>query len=56
MPSQLATVETALKPTEAEIDRACRIVAADIASEDSAVGLDGSMIDRPAIAYCQPQS
>ncbi len=47
-PDQIAPINTAFNPTEAELARAHRIVAAFAASPDAGVlTLDGEMIDRP---------
>ncbi|MBT0670141.1 CoA ester lyase [Novosphingobium profundi] len=48
-PMQIAPVEAALAPSEAEIEQARRIVAADRASAGAAVALDGAMVDRPIV-------
>lgn len=47
-PDQIAAINTAFTPTESELARARRIVAAFAASPDAGVlNLDGEMIDRP---------
>jgi citrate lyase subunit beta/citryl-CoA lyase len=48
-PAQLAPVIAALSPTEAQLEAARRIVAADEASGGQAVALDGQMVDKPVV-------
>lgn len=48
-PSQIAHVRSGFRPTEVEIVRAQRILAADAAAKGAAVALDGQMIDRPVV-------
>jgi len=48
-PRQLDAVESALQPTDAQLQRARRIVEADKDSGGAAVALDGAMIDRPIV-------
>ena len=48
-PNQVAVVHEALAPTEAEIDWARRVVAADAAAQGAAVQFDGRMIDLPVV-------
>ncbi|MCD2185297.1 HpcH/HpaI aldolase/citrate lyase family protein [Rhizobium sp. GN54] len=48
-PRQVAAVNCGFAPTEAEIDRARRIVAAVRAAKGGVVQLDGRMIDRPVV-------
>lgn len=48
-PSQVAVVHEALAPTEAEVEWARRVVAADDEAAGVAVQLDGRMVDRPVV-------
>jgi citrate lyase subunit beta/citryl-CoA lyase len=48
-PRQVAVVHEALAPTEAELDWARRVIAADEASGGAAVQLDGRMVDLPVV-------
>ena len=48
-PKQVAIVQSAFMPTEAEIHWAQRVIDADLASKGGAVKLDGKMIDRPVV-------
>lgn len=48
-PRQVATVHDAMTPSEAELDWARRVIAADAASAGSAVQLDGRMVDLPVV-------
>lgn len=46
-PAQVEPIHKGLRPSDSEIERAKRIIAADAASGGAAVALDGQMIDRP---------
>jgi citrate lyase subunit beta/citryl-CoA lyase len=48
-PRQVPVVHAAMAPSEAELDRARRVVAADEASGGAAVQLDGRMVDLPVV-------
>ena len=48
-PKQVAIVQSAFMPTEAEIHWAQRVIDADQGSKGGAVKLDGKMIDRPVV-------
>ena len=48
-PKQVAIVQSAFMPTEAEIHWAQRVIDADQASKGGAIKLDGKMIDRPVV-------
>lgn len=48
-PRQVAVVNDAFRPSEAEIEKARRIVQAAEASHGGAVAIDGRMVDRPVI-------
>lgn len=48
-PKQVAIVQSAFMPTEAEIHWAQRVIDADQTSKGGAVKLDGKMIDRPVV-------
>lgn len=48
-PRQVAPIHRALAPSEAELDWACRVVAADEAAGGAAVQLDGRMVDLPVV-------
>src|SRR5690606_31469313 len=54
-PRQLAVVADGFRPTEAELERARRIVAAAEASDGGAISLDGQMIDRPLVELARRQ-
>jgi citrate lyase subunit beta / citryl-CoA lyase len=48
-PNQVAAVHAAMAPSEAELDWARRVLAADAASGGAAVQLDGRMVDLPVV-------
>lgn len=48
-PRQVAPVRAALRPSEAEIDWASRVIAADSASGGAATQVDGRMVDVPVV-------
>ncbi|HQR54505.1 MAG TPA: CoA ester lyase [Burkholderiaceae bacterium] len=48
-PAQVAIVNAAFRPTEAEVAWAERVVAADAAAQGAAVAVDGRMVDRPVL-------
>jgi len=48
-PAQVAVVNAAFRPTEAEVAWAERVVAADAAAQGAAVAVDGRMVDRPVL-------
>lgn len=48
-PAQIEPVRSALKPSEAQIAAAIRIIQADRASGGRAVALDGQMVDKPVV-------
>ena len=48
-PRQVAVVHAALAPTDAELEWARRVIAADAASGGAAVQLDGRMVDTPVV-------
>jgi citrate lyase subunit beta/citryl-CoA lyase len=48
-PKQVPVVHEALAPSEAELDWARRVLAADAASGGAAVQLDGRMVDLPVV-------
>jgi len=53
-PDQVAGINAAFSPTDAELDRARRIVAAFEASPGAGVvGLDGQMLDRPHLVQAR---
>jgi citrate lyase subunit beta/citryl-CoA lyase len=52
-PRQLAAVNAAFSPSEAEIEWAGRVLAAAAGAQGAAVALDGRMIDRPVILNAQ---
>ena len=53
-PAQVATINDAFLPSEAEVERAERIVALFAANPDAgALGLDGEMIDRPHLVQAR---
>lgn len=52
-PRQLAPVHDAFNPTAAQLDWACRVLAAADAAHGAAVALDGTMVDRPVILRAQ---
>lgn len=49
-PAQVPIVEAAFAPTDDELDRAARVVAAAEAGHGGAIAVDGRMIDEPVIA------
>lgn len=48
-PRQIDVVHAALRPNDAEVTHARRVLAAAAASQGAAVALDGTMVDRPVI-------
>jgi citrate lyase subunit beta/citryl-CoA lyase len=48
-PAQVAGVHQALAPTEAECDRARRVLAAELAAGGGAFSVDGKMVDPPVL-------
>ena len=52
-PAQLRAIHEAFRPTQIEIERAKRIVAADAEAGGAAVALDGAMVDRPMVMRAQ---
>ena len=52
-PRQVPAVHAALRPSDAELDWARRVVAADIASGGAAVQLDGRLVDLPVVLQAQ---
>ena len=48
-PRQVAVVHAALAPSDAELEWARRVIAADAASGGAAVQLDGRMVDMPVV-------
>jgi citrate lyase subunit beta/citryl-CoA lyase len=53
-PTQVAVINTAFSPTEAEIERARRVVSLFEANPGAgALGLDGEMLDRPHLVQAQ---
>lgn len=54
-PKQVAGVKAGFRPSEQEIERARRIVAAADASDGGAISLDGQMIDRPVVELARRQ-
>lgn len=52
-PSQIATVNQCYTPTEADIERARRILEAFRLSNGGAVSVDGKMVDRPVVLRAQ---
>ncbi|WP_418314764.1 HpcH/HpaI aldolase/citrate lyase family protein [Piscinibacter sakaiensis] len=52
-PRQVQPVQRHFAPSEAEIDWARRVIAADAASGGAAVSVDGKMVDKPVILRAQ---
>ena len=55
-PSQLSTIEEVYRPTEREVDRATRMVAAFAEAEargEGAIGVDGELVDYPILYRAQ---
>lgn len=50
-PAQVAATNASFLPTDSEVDRAQRIIAALEASGNSVVAVDGKMVDRPVIDW-----
>jgi citrate lyase subunit beta/citryl-CoA lyase len=52
-PRQVAAVNAAFSPSEAELDWAQRVVAAMQAAGGAAVAVDGKMVDKPVLLRAQ---
>lgn len=52
-PKQVATVQTALRPSDSEIDFAKRVVAEYESTGQAVFKIDGNMVDAPVIERCQ---
>ena len=52
-PAQVAGVHAAMRPSDAEMDWAQRVLAADRNSDGAAVQVDGQMVDRPVVLRAQ---
>lgn len=48
-PGQIAPTHSALRPSDAELALARRILEADAAAEGGAISIDGAMVDRPVV-------